>query len=259
VPGDWCGLVLQAAIIPLKPHSYHIPAQTYDTVWGGGPAAGRGDAHPVICCFDSSGRDLASTTLPGYPPHVPPAGQGSYSAPTLTGMVPGSEFSGSPYSHPQYSSYNDSWRFPNPGLLGSPYYYSAAARGAAPPAAKTEDRERMLCPSDVKSDDIRVQDASWGGSYISSVGPLPGPHRKAEGLGEPLDPLDPTLAGPEPSPGRTPGTSTGIAALMPKYVNFPAQAASQPGGAVSPAPPGSAASRGHMMNGPVDQTHPGPN
>ncbi|KAG9347183.1 hypothetical protein JZ751_006110 [Albula glossodonta] len=35
-----------------------------------------------------SGRDLASTTLPGYPPHVPPAGQGSYSAPALTGMVP---------------------------------------------------------------------------------------------------------------------------------------------------------------------------
>lgn len=47
------------------------------------------DTHPVICCFYSLGRDLASTTLPGYPPHVPPAGQGSYSAPTLTGMVPG--------------------------------------------------------------------------------------------------------------------------------------------------------------------------
>ncbi|XP_036094423.1 paired box protein Pax-5 isoform X4 [Rousettus aegyptiacus] len=88
--------------------------------------------YPIV-----TGRDLASTTLPGYPPHVPPAGQGSYSAPTLTGMVPGSEFSGSPYSHPQYPSYNDSWRFPNPGLLGSPYYYSAAARGAAPPAAAT--------------------------------------------------------------------------------------------------------------------------
>ncbi|XP_007456064.1 PREDICTED: paired box protein Pax-5 isoform X8 [Lipotes vexillifer] len=52
-------------------------------------------------------------------------------------IVTGSEFSGSPYSHPQYPSYNDSWRFPNPGLLGSPYYYSAAARGAAPPAAAT--------------------------------------------------------------------------------------------------------------------------
>ncbi|XP_029058670.1 paired box protein Pax-5 isoform X8 [Monodon monoceros] len=89
-------------------------------------------SYPIV-----TGRDLASTTLPGYPPHVPPAGQGSYSAPTLTGMVPGSEFSGSPYSHPQYPSYNDSWRFPNPGLLGSPYYYSAAARGAAPPAAAT--------------------------------------------------------------------------------------------------------------------------
>ncbi|KAG8595039.1 hypothetical protein GDO81_001402 [Engystomops pustulosus] len=88
-------------------------------------------SYPIV-----TGRDLASTTLPGYPPHVPPAGQGSYSAPTLTGMVPGSDFSGSPYSHPQYSSYNDSWRFPNPGLLGSPYYYSAA-RGAAPPAAAT--------------------------------------------------------------------------------------------------------------------------
>ncbi|KAM9138208.1 paired box protein Pax-5 isoform 2-T2 [Pangshura tecta] len=87
-------------------------------------------SYPIV-----TGRELASTTLPGYPPHVPPAGQGSYSAPTLTGMVPGSEFSGSPYSHPQYSTYNDSWRFPNPGLLGSPYYYSAAARGTAPPAA----------------------------------------------------------------------------------------------------------------------------
>ncbi|XP_044795980.1 paired box protein Pax-5 isoform X4 [Bubalus bubalis] len=90
-------------------------------------------SYPIV-----TGRDLASTTLPGYPPHVPPAGQGSYSAPTLTGMVPGSDFSGNPYSHPQYPSYNDSWRFPNPGLLGSPYYYSAAAaRGAAPPTAAT--------------------------------------------------------------------------------------------------------------------------
>ncbi|MBN3310239.1 PAX5 protein, partial [Amia calva] len=72
----------------------------------------------MICWFVSSGRDLASTTLPGYPPHVPPAGQGSYSTPALTGMVPGSDFSGSPYTHPQYSTYNESWRFPNPSLLG---------------------------------------------------------------------------------------------------------------------------------------------
>ncbi|XP_058643713.1 paired box protein Pax-5 isoform X5 [Onychostoma macrolepis] len=113
-----------------------------------------------------SGRDLASTTLPGYPPHVPPTGQGSYSTPSLTGMVPGGDFSGSPYSHPQYSTYNESWRFANPSLLvfqqeygsllgseraassglfpgqtpqptGSPYYYSAATRGAGAAATAT--------------------------------------------------------------------------------------------------------------------------
>lgn len=36
-----------------------------------------------------TGRDMASTTLPGYPPHVPPTGQGSYPTSTLAGMVPG--------------------------------------------------------------------------------------------------------------------------------------------------------------------------
>ncbi|XP_062925293.1 paired box protein Pax-5 isoform X2 [Mobula hypostoma] len=94
-------------------------------------ASGPGpQSYPII-----TGRDLASTTLPGYPPHVPPAAQSSYPPPTLTGMVPGGDFSGSPYSHPQYTTYNDSWRFPNAGLLSSPYYYSTAARGSAPPAA----------------------------------------------------------------------------------------------------------------------------
>lgn len=33
-------------------------------------------------------------------------------------LLSGGEFSGSPYSHPQYSTYNESWRFPNPSLLG---------------------------------------------------------------------------------------------------------------------------------------------
>ncbi|NWI07262.1 PAX2 protein, partial [Tichodroma muraria] len=40
--------------------------------------------YPVV-----TGRDMASTTLPGYPPHVPPTGQGSYPTSTLAGMVPG--------------------------------------------------------------------------------------------------------------------------------------------------------------------------
>ncbi|XP_064190567.1 paired box protein Pax-5-like isoform X1 [Anguilla rostrata] len=89
-----------------------------------------------------SGRDLAGTTLPGYPPHVPPTGQGSYSTPTLSSMVPGGDFSSSPYSHPQYSSYNESWRFPSPGLLGSPYYYSTATRGAGSASAATTAYDR---------------------------------------------------------------------------------------------------------------------
>ncbi|XP_078007744.1 paired box protein Pax-2 [Phascolarctos cinereus] len=71
--------------------------------------------YPVV-----TGRDMASTTLPGYPPHVPPTGQGSYPTSTLAGMVPGSEFSGNPYSHPQYTTYNEAWRFSNPALLMPP-------------------------------------------------------------------------------------------------------------------------------------------
>ncbi|XP_056291333.1 paired box protein Pax-2a isoform X2 [Pseudoliparis swirei] len=82
-----------------------------------------------------TGRDM--TTLPGYPPHVPPTGQGSYPTSTLAGMVPGGDFSGNPYSHPQYTTYNEAWRFSNPALLSSPYYYSAASRGSAPPTAAT--------------------------------------------------------------------------------------------------------------------------
>lgn len=40
------------------------------------------------------------------------------SRPPSVSLVAGGEFSGSPYSHPQYSTYNESWRFANPSLLG---------------------------------------------------------------------------------------------------------------------------------------------
>ncbi|XP_048126299.1 paired box protein Pax-2a isoform X7 [Alosa alosa] len=79
-------------------------------------------SYPVV-----TGRDMASTTLPGYPPHVPPTGQGSYPTSTLAGMVPGSDFSGNPYSHPQYTTYNEAWRFSNPALL-TPHF--AVSNGA---------------------------------------------------------------------------------------------------------------------------------
>ncbi|XP_052428232.1 paired box protein Pax-2a isoform X21 [Carassius gibelio] len=79
-----------------------------DVLWSGNHLDGR----KIGYC-----RDMASTTLPGYPPHVPPTGQGSYPTSTLAGMVPGSDFSGNPYSHPQYTTYNEAWRFSNPALL----------------------------------------------------------------------------------------------------------------------------------------------
>ncbi|XP_021254691.1 paired box protein Pax-2 isoform X6 [Numida meleagris] len=101
--------------------------QTYPVVTGNtslckGGKASRRAALPFLLGMQIplaglKGRDMASTTLPGYPPHVPPTGQGSYPTSTLAGMVPGSEFSGNPYSHPQYTTYNEAWRFSNPALL----------------------------------------------------------------------------------------------------------------------------------------------
>lgn len=58
----------------------------YPGVSRGRPLSSRPHPFP-FCVFP--GRDMASTTLPGYPPHVPPTGQGSYPTSTLAGMVPG--------------------------------------------------------------------------------------------------------------------------------------------------------------------------
>ncbi|XP_077092924.1 paired box protein Pax-2a isoform X2 [Siphateles boraxobius] len=122
-----------AELLPLQP-SVSVDASTpcYGAYAHHAPSYSQYTSQPII-----AGRDMASTTLPGYPPHVPPTGQGSYPTSTLAGMVPGSDFSGNPYSHPQYTTYNEAWRFSNPALLSSPYYYSAASRGSAPPTAAT--------------------------------------------------------------------------------------------------------------------------
>ncbi|TNN83774.1 Paired box protein Pax-2a [Liparis tanakae] len=47
------------------------------------------DLGPSVSQSYPVGRDMSNTTLPGYPPHVPPTGQGSYPSSTLAGMVPG--------------------------------------------------------------------------------------------------------------------------------------------------------------------------
>uniref|UniRef100_A0A2I3HZ63 Paired box protein Pax-8 n=1 Tax=Nomascus leucogenys TaxID=61853 RepID=A0A2I3HZ63_NOMLE len=84
-----------------------------------------------------SGREMVGPTLPGYPPHIPTSGQGSYASSAIAGMVAGSEYSGNAYGHTPYSSYSEAWRFPNSSLLSSPYYYSSTSRPSAPPTTAT--------------------------------------------------------------------------------------------------------------------------
>ncbi|KAL2100414.1 hypothetical protein ACEWY4_004808 [Coilia grayii] len=94
---------------------------------------------PVYGQFSSqsliAGRDMVSSSLPGYPPHIPSAGQTGYSSSAITGMVTGADYSGQTYTHSPYTSYSEAWRFTNSGILGSPYYYSSASRAAAPSTA----------------------------------------------------------------------------------------------------------------------------
>ncbi|XP_061449334.1 paired box protein Pax-8-like [Rhineura floridana] len=84
-----------------------------------------------------TGCEVVGSTLPGYPPHIPSSGQGSYSSSAIAGMVAaaGSDYSGNAYSHAPYSSYGEPWRFPSSGLLSSSYYYSSSSQGPVPPNA----------------------------------------------------------------------------------------------------------------------------
>ncbi|XP_048877021.1 paired box protein Pax-8 isoform X2 [Brienomyrus brachyistius] len=92
---------------------------------------------PVYGQFNSqsliAGRDMMSSTLPGYPPHIPSSSQAGYASSAITGMV--SDYSGQTYGPSPYTSYSEAWRFTNSSILGSPYYYSSASRAAAPSTA----------------------------------------------------------------------------------------------------------------------------
>ncbi|XP_034048588.1 paired box protein Pax-8 isoform X5 [Thalassophryne amazonica] len=82
-----------------------------------------------------AGRDMVSSTLPGYPPHITSPAQTGYSSSAITGMVAGAEYSGQSYSHSPYTSYSEAWRFTNSSILSSPYYYGSASRTAPPSTA----------------------------------------------------------------------------------------------------------------------------
>jgi paired box protein 8 len=44
----------------------------------------------IFCCI-FPGREMVGPTLPGYPPHIPTSGQGSYASSAIAGMVAGKE------------------------------------------------------------------------------------------------------------------------------------------------------------------------
>ncbi|KAK3573914.1 hypothetical protein QTP86_033038, partial [Hemibagrus guttatus] len=77
-----------AELLPFQP-GVSVDASTpcYGAFGHHGPSYGQYASQTII-----AGRDMASTTLPGYPPHVPPTGQGSYPTSTLAGMVPGKSY-----------------------------------------------------------------------------------------------------------------------------------------------------------------------
>ncbi|XP_016421318.1 paired box protein Pax-5-like [Sinocyclocheilus rhinocerous] len=135
-------------IYPVPDSSSYKPAQTSDYSAMASLAGGLEEMKHSLA--NQTGAELGSTI----------AGPQSYP------LVSGGDFSGSPYSHPQYSTYNEPWRFANPSLLvfqqeygsllgseraassglfpgqtpqptGSPYYYSAATRGAGTAATAT--------------------------------------------------------------------------------------------------------------------------
>ncbi|TNN81157.1 Paired box protein Pax-8 [Liparis tanakae] len=110
-------------------NSNHFP-NAFNSFSHHAPVYGQFSSQSII-----SGRDMVSSTLPGYPPHIPSQAQSGYSSSAITGMVAaGTDYSGQTYSHSPYT-YSEAWRFTNSSILGSPYYYSTASRTAPPSSA----------------------------------------------------------------------------------------------------------------------------
>ncbi|KAJ8408696.1 hypothetical protein AAFF_G00253310 [Aldrovandia affinis] len=74
------------------------------------PVYGQFTSQPLV-----PGRDMVSSTLPGYPPHIPTSGQTGYSSSAIAGMVTGADYSGQ-----AYTPYGEAWRFTNSSILALP-------------------------------------------------------------------------------------------------------------------------------------------
>uniref|UniRef100_W5NDS1 Paired box protein Pax-8 n=1 Tax=Lepisosteus oculatus TaxID=7918 RepID=W5NDS1_LEPOC len=146
--------------------SSHL-SHAFNTFSHHAPVYGQFSSQPLI-----AGRDMVSSTLPGYPPHIPASGQTGYSSSAIAGMVaesgatshhtdtallaraqlcnikqsssplkvqPKSTIQGLNYIMANYLVNRCCWRFTNSGILGSPYYYGSATRTAPPSAAAAYD------------------------------------------------------------------------------------------------------------------------
>ncbi|XP_019733214.1 paired box protein Pax-8 isoform X3 [Hippocampus comes] len=109
--------------------SNHFP-NSFNSFSHHAPVYGQFGSQSII-----SGRDMVSSTLPGYPPPIPSPAQSGYSSSAIAGVVAGADYPAQSYSHSPYASYSEAWRFTNSSILGSPYYYSTASRSAPPSAA----------------------------------------------------------------------------------------------------------------------------
>ncbi|XP_059497121.1 paired box protein Pax-8-like isoform X2 [Stegostoma tigrinum] len=90
-----------------------------------------------------TGRDMVNSTLPGYPPHVAVNNQGGYASSAIASMVPGSDYLDGAYAQSHYTCCREVWRFPNAGLISSPYCYGSTPQTTAPPAAAAEDYDHL--------------------------------------------------------------------------------------------------------------------
>uniref|UniRef100_A0A8D2ZPZ5 Paired box protein Pax-8 n=1 Tax=Scophthalmus maximus TaxID=52904 RepID=A0A8D2ZPZ5_SCOMX len=106
--------------------SNHFP-NAFNSFSHHAPVYGQFGSQSVI-----SGRDMVSSTLPGYPPHIPSPAQSGYSSSAITGMVAGADYTGQSYTHSPYTSYSEAWRFTNSSILGEPQQREKKSEQSAP-------------------------------------------------------------------------------------------------------------------------------
>uniref|UniRef100_A0A8D3DSH9 Paired domain-containing protein n=1 Tax=Scophthalmus maximus TaxID=52904 RepID=A0A8D3DSH9_SCOMX len=126
-------------IKPEQANEYSLPAlnSSLDEVKPSLSSSANPDLGPSVSQSYPVGKIKCRTVYAALRCRATASAEGIFILSLSLSLSPKNDFSGNPYSHPQYTTYNEAWRFSNPALLSSPYYYSAASRGSAPPTAAT--------------------------------------------------------------------------------------------------------------------------